>query len=92
MQKLIEQLWAYLEADSEHRGAAVQEIHIGKNGELRLELVDKVRVAELLSKLLDASALTPPSDASVSCPCETEDELDSALELMRKYKKRLFGK
>ena len=92
MENLIKQLWDYLEADSEHRGSAVQQIHIGRNGELRVELVDKIRAAELLSKLLDTSALSPPSEASGSCPCETEDELEAALQMMKRYKKRLFGK
>lgn len=92
MEKLIELLWSYLEADSEHKGSAVQQIQRGRNGEERVDLVDKVRVAELLSRLLDTSALTPSSEASVSCPCETEDEIDAALTMMKRYRKRMFGK
>ena len=92
MENLIELLWSYLVADAEHRGVAVQQIHHGRNGEERVELVDKVRVAELLSRLLDISALSPSLEASVSRPCETEDELDSMLELMKRYRKRVFGK
>lgn len=92
MEKLIKQLWQYLEADGEHRGCAVQQIQHGRNGELRVELVDKVRAAELLSKLLDTSALTPSTEASVSCPCETEDELDRTLEMLARFKARMMKK
>jgi hypothetical protein len=92
MDEIIKQLRSYLKADAEHRGSAVQQIHIGRNGELRVELVDKVRAAELLSRLLDASALSPSPEASVSCPCETEEELDAALEMMKRYRKRIYGK
>ena len=92
MENLIKLLWSYLEADAEHRGIAVQQIQHGRNGEERVELVDKVRVAELLSRLLDTSALTPSLEASVSCPCETADELDSMLEMMKRYRQRVFGK
>ena len=92
MDKLIEQLWLYLKAEGDHNGCAVQQIQHGRNGELRIELVDKVRAAELLSKLLDASALTPSTEASGSCPCETEDELDRTLEMLARFKARTIKK
>jgi hypothetical protein len=92
MEKLIEQLWEYLKADGAHQGSAVQQIQHGRNGELRVELVDKVRAAELLSKLLDTSALSPSPAASVSCPCETEDELDRTLAMLKRYQARITKK
>ena len=88
MENLIEQLWEYLRADSEHTGAAVQQIHRGRNGELRVELVDKVRAAELLSRILDTSALYPAAAASGSCPCEDDDKLTEIHSILTKYAKR----
>jgi hypothetical protein len=88
MEEIIEQLRIYLSADAEHRGSAVQQIQIGRNGELRVDLVDKVRAAELLSRLLDTSALYPADRASESRPCEDAKELQTILSILTKYEKR----
>lgn len=88
MEKLIEQLWEYLEADADHTGAAVQQIHRGRNGELRVELVDKVRAAELLSRLLDTSGLYPEAAVSGSYPCEDAEKLATIHNILTKYEKR----
>lgn len=88
MQKLIKQLWEYLEADAEHRGSAVQQIQIGRNGELRVDLVDKVRAAELLSRLLDTSGWYPEAAVSGSYPCEDAEKLTTIYNILTKYEKR----
>ena len=84
LEKLLSYLWDFLEADSTHRGKAVQEVKTNLKGEISFVLVDKVRVAELLAKVINASAWYEATRAGESRPCD--DALtDEDLKLMRNY-------
>lgn len=88
MEKLMSQLWDFLKADSTERGSAVQEVKTNQRGELTVVLVDKVRVAELLYKVIEASALYPAGAVSGSYPCEDTAEMKQIHSLLQKYEKR----
>ena len=91
LDKLLSYLWDFLEADSAHRGKAVQETKTNLKGELSVILVDKVRVAELLAKIIEASAWYQATRAGESRPCDdaiTEEDL----KLMRNYISRHTAK
>jgi hypothetical protein len=84
LEKLLSYLWDFLEADSTHRGKAVQEVKTNLKGELSVVLVDKVRVAELLAKVIEASAWYEATRAGDSRPCE-EALTEEDLRIMRNY-------
>ena len=84
-ERLLNLLETYLMADAEHTGEAVQEVKRGRSGELTVVLVDKIRAAELLVKLLDASAWYPVGAASGSYPCEDAETLKSIHSILQKY-------
>ena len=87
--RLISLLDIYLTADADHTGEAVQEVKRGRSGECTVVLVDKIRAAELLVKLLDSSALYPAGAVSVSYPCEDKEKLEQIYRILKKYEKRI---
>ena len=87
-ERLLSLLETYLTADAEHMGEAVQEVKRGRSGELTVVLVDKIRAAELLIKLLDASGWYPAGAVSGSYPCEDAEKLKNIHSILTKYEKR----
>ena len=91
-ERLMSLLEKYLTADAEHMGEAVQEVKRGRNGEITVVLVDKIRAADLLVKLLDASAWYPAGAVSGSYPCEDAEKLETIHRILTKYDKRQSAK